>query len=296
MLQGDMYAPVEGLTFDRIVTHPPYVPARRNAMIFRDGGEDGEQILCRAVEGMPAFLRPGGRFYTIATAADCEGQAFEDRIRLWLGRVAAEFDLVVVAHRQRGLREVAVDSFLAGSAPAEDIRYRHEMWEGRKTKYVVHFSFALRRLEGTLRAFTTRVSKGQGFNTAHVEWLLEWGASFRDAGWRERLMESRPRFSPHAEMSVLHRVRDGGMVPEAFSLRCRRPFDVERRIPPWLAQIVSQCDGRTSWREQLGNARDSGLIPQNVSAAEFLTVLDPLVSQGLLWIAEAPLPGVAPNG
>src|ERR1019366_1205084 len=62
VLMGDLYAPVEGLTFDRIVTHPPYVPAPKNTMIFRDGGEDGEQILRRIVEGVPRFLRPGGRF------------------------------------------------------------------------------------------------------------------------------------------------------------------------------------------------------------------------------------------
>ena len=78
MLQGDLYAPVEGLTFDRIVTHPPYVPARKNTMIFRDGGEDGEQILRGIVEGLPRFLRPGGRFYTLVVAADCEGQWFEE--------------------------------------------------------------------------------------------------------------------------------------------------------------------------------------------------------------------------
>ena len=144
-----------------------------------------------------------------------------------------------------------------------------------------------------MQAFTARVSKGQGFSVAHVEWLLEWGAAIRDGAARERLMESRPYLSPHAEMSVVHRVRDGAMAPEAFSLRCRRPFDVERRIPPWLAQIVSQCDGRTTWREQLGNARDAGLVPTKATSADFLTVLDSLVSQGLLWVSDMPLPGVA---
>jgi len=46
---GDMYAPVAGLTFDRITIHPPYVPSRQSKMVYRDAGEDGEQILRRAV-------------------------------------------------------------------------------------------------------------------------------------------------------------------------------------------------------------------------------------------------------
>ena len=53
VVEGDMYAPVEGLTFDRIVTHPPYIPAKQTGLIFRDGGEDGEQII-RAGGGRPA--------------------------------------------------------------------------------------------------------------------------------------------------------------------------------------------------------------------------------------------------
>ena len=57
-LQGDMYEPVEGLTFDRIVIHPPYVPARKTGLVFRDGGEDGEQIIRRVVEGLPRFCVP----------------------------------------------------------------------------------------------------------------------------------------------------------------------------------------------------------------------------------------------
>jgi len=49
VLAGDMYAPVEGLTFDRIVIHPPYVPAPKSQLIFRDAGEDGEEIIRRTL-------------------------------------------------------------------------------------------------------------------------------------------------------------------------------------------------------------------------------------------------------
>jgi methylase of polypeptide subunit release factors len=293
MREGDLYAPVEGLTFDRIVTHPPYVPARKNEMIFRDGGEDGEQILRRIVEGLPRFLRPGGRFYTVVTAADCEGQAFEDRLRLWLGATAAEFDLVLVAHTLRSPKEVAVNSLLGGGTVAEDIRYRHEMWERRKTKFLFHGGVLMRRHEAARSAFTRRVLRGQGFIQAHAEWLLEWGTEVRDTASHERLMELRPYLSPHAELGVIHRVRNGQLVPEGFSLRCRRPFDVERILPPWLAQIVAQCDGRTSWQGQLENARNAGLVSGEVTAAEFLRALDTLVSNGLLWVAERPLPGLS---
>jgi hypothetical protein len=60
---GDLYAPVEGLTFDRIVTHPPYVPARETRMVYRDGGSDGEDVTRRIIGGLSTYLRPGGDFH-----------------------------------------------------------------------------------------------------------------------------------------------------------------------------------------------------------------------------------------
>jgi methylase of polypeptide subunit release factors len=291
MREGDLYAPVEGLSFDRIVTHPPYVPARRTAMIFRDGGEDGEQILRRIVEGVPRFLRPGGRFYTMVTAADCEGQPFEDRLRLWLGAAQAEFDLVLAAHTLTDPKNLAANSFLGQNTAVEDIRYRHEIWARRKVRFLFHGSVLMRRHSTARPAITARVLKGEGFTPQHVEWLLDWSTEVREAGSVGRLMGSRPLLSPHAEMVVLHRVRDGQLVPEVFSLRCGRPFEAECVLEPWLAQIAARCDGETSWREHFEKAKGDGMVPQGATAEEFLEVLEPLVSNGLLRIAERPLPG-----
>ena len=288
--EGDLYAPVEGLTFDRIVTHPPYVPARKNTMIFRDGGEDGEQILRRIVAGMPRFLRPGGRFYTMVTAADCEGQPFEDRLRLWLGAAQADFDLVLAAYTLTGPKDLAANSFLGQNTLVEDILYRHEMWARRKVQFLFYGSVLMRRHGTACPAITARVLKGEGFTPRHVEWLLEWNTEVRDAASRERLMGLRPCLSPHAEMGVLHRVRDGQFVPEVFSLRCNRPFEAECILQPWLAQIASRCDGQTSWREHFEKAKGGGMVSGETTAGEFLAVLEPLVSNGLLWIAEKPFP------
>lgn len=290
MLEGDLFAPVEGLTFDRIVTHPPYVPARKNTMIFRDGGEDGEQILRRIVEGVPQFLRPGGRFCTMVTAADCEGQPFEDRLRLWLGAAQGEFDLVLAAYTLTGPKDLAANSFLGQHTAVEDILYRHEIWARRKVQFLFHGSVLIRRHETARPAITSRVLKGEGFTPRHVEWLLDWSIEIRDVARQESLMGVRPFLSPHAEMGVVHRVRDGQLVPEVFSLRGNRPFESECMLQPWLAQIAAQCDGKTSWSEHLENAKRMAMVSGETTAGEFLAVLEPLVSNGLLWIAEKPFP------
>ena len=259
-------------------------------MIFRDGGEDGEQILRRIVEGVPRFLRPGGRFCCMVTAADCDGQAFEDRLRLWLGAAEAEFDLVLAAYTLTRPKDLAANSFLGRNTEVEDILYRHEIWTRRKVQFLFHGSVLIRRHETPRPAFTARVLKGEGFTPRHVEWLLEWNAEIRDFAAAGRLMEFRPFLSPNAEMGVTHRVRDGRFMPEVFSLRCNQPFDAECMLQPWMAQIAARCDGRTTWREHLAQAKGDGMIAEAVTAEEFLAVLEPLVSNGLLRIPERPFP------
>jgi methylase of polypeptide subunit release factors len=66
VLEGDLFQPVQGLVFDRIVAHPPYVPSLKPAPVYKDGGPDGEQITRRIVQGVSTHLRAGGRLYCTA--------------------------------------------------------------------------------------------------------------------------------------------------------------------------------------------------------------------------------------
>jgi SAM-dependent methyltransferase len=290
MLEGDLYQPVEGLTFDCIVSHPPYVPARENKMVFRDGGADGEQILAGIVEGLPRFLRPGGRFFAMVTAADCEGEAFEDRLRRWLGPAQAEFDLALTSYTLTAPADLAATALLKRTTPVKEILYRQDLWKRRQVQFLFFGAVTLMRHSTPRPAFTVRVQTGEGFTRRHIDWLLEWGAEAHDPDRRQGLLDLRPALSPHAELAVFHRVRDGRFVPEALSLRAKSPFDAECVIQPWLARVVSGCNGETTWRQHFERAQRAGAFEEGAAPEEFAAVLEPLVSNGLLWLPERPLP------
>jgi release factor glutamine methyltransferase len=71
VLEGDLFAPVAGSTFDVIVSNPPYIPSAdldkleagvrdhepRQAL---DGGPDGFAVIDRLLGQGPAHLKPGG--------------------------------------------------------------------------------------------------------------------------------------------------------------------------------------------------------------------------------------------
>lgn len=95
-LAGNLYEPVKELQFDRIVAHPPYVPQQsERAMIFRDGGTDGEQVTARIIQGAASHLAPGGALYLLTYGTDREDSPYEQRIRAWLGPEQEEFDLLL---------------------------------------------------------------------------------------------------------------------------------------------------------------------------------------------------------
>lgn len=285
-LAGDLYEPVKGLTFDRIVAHPPYVPAKQDTMIFRDGGEDGEQILRRLVEGLPEFLRPGGRSYTLVTAADCEGQAFEDRLRLWLGDAQAEFDLVLVSHTLTTPKDVVGNMLAKHNTHLSDVLYRQQLWERRNVQFLFYGTVLIRRHGEAREGFTARVQKGEGYQPRHVEWLLDWHRRAADA---DALLNYRPAISPLAELAVFHRVREGRLVPEGFSLRAAGPFDTECVVQPWLAKVVTQCNGRATWRDLLEWAQQGGIVDPDTTGEEFAAVLAAIGGSGLLLVDELPL-------
>lgn len=173
VLTGDLYTPVDGLTFDRIIIHPPYVPARQSRIIFRDGGEDGEQIIRRTVEGLPRFLRPGGRFYSLLMASDRDGETFERRLRTWLGPEEDQFDIAVGAHSARSPEEYFVEVLLLRGANQEGVEFLETMWSNTHTTAILYASLVIERHAHSRAARTIRVPLPEGLTASHLESILD---------------------------------------------------------------------------------------------------------------------------
>jgi SAM-dependent methyltransferase len=290
VVDGDMYAPVEGLTFDLIVTHPPYVPARKPKFVFRDGGEDGEQIFRRVVEGAPRFLRPGGRLVSLLIGTDREGESFEQRIRKWLGPEQASFDVVLASERLNTPKQFIAYTMSRKKTPLEEIDFWQELWQNNKTEYIFYGAVTIRRHEGGRPPVTARAQEGRGYNSRHTSWLLDWWTRVRQPNAADMLLGSRPALSPHTMLKSVSRVREGRFVPEHFALETKQPFETLCECQPWLAEIVSRCNGSQTWRELFEAGRAEGFIHPEAPPEEFAQLLGSLVGGGLLLSPDLPLP------
>ncbi len=282
VVQGDLYAPVEGVTFDRIAAHPPFVPAKNSAVVFRDGGEDGEQIAKRIVEGLPTYLRSGGLFWASFMISDRLGEAAEERIRKWLGDAQAEFDIGMAIDSRRTASESIAHAVLNGIGTPEEICYFGDLWKATRTEYLVHTSILIRRHAGAREAITARTQAGAGFAARHLEWLLDWELARRDPGFTDRFLESRPALAPACELRATHRLVGGAAVSEEFMFEADGPIRVACRVPAWSAKILVQCDGRRTARQIFEDLIAQGTIPKDADPNEFVRMFSGLTAAGVL--------------
>jgi SAM-dependent methyltransferase len=284
VVKGDLYEPVEGLTFDRIACHPPYVPARNSQMIFRDGGEDGEQIARSIVQGLPRYLRPGGLFWASFMVSDRRGESAERRIRSWLGDSNSEFDIGLAVDARRSTAETIGQTALSGKSSAEDLRYFGELWNANHTEFLVHGSVLMRRHDGARAPATRRMQTGTGFNAGHLEWLLDWDVALQQPDFIGSLLESRPRLAPKCDLIANQRLEGGSIASEQFTLEPDGPIRGACRCPGWLVQMLLKCDGNRTVGEHLEALRSKGAVPSDGDPLEFAKVVAGLVAAGMLSV------------
>ena len=93
---GDLFAPVAGERFDRIVSNPPFVitPRREGVPVFeyRDGGRVGDGIVEEVVRGAADHLAPGGTAHLLGNWEYRDGFGGDGlaRVRRWVEEAGLE--------------------------------------------------------------------------------------------------------------------------------------------------------------------------------------------------------------
>ncbi|HEX3868127.1 MAG TPA: methyltransferase, partial [Gemmatimonadaceae bacterium] len=176
MLEGDLYTPVAGRTFDLIAAHPPYVPSLDDDMVFRDGGDDGERVTRGILAGVADHLRPGGRFFCACMLTDRKGLPLESRIRSMLGPHESDFDLVVGQRMQYDIEAHFANAAQSGQITKETLARMLRRFQELGVERFIGTGFLVRRRpEHATRASVTRrrVTTPKTIG-AYLEWSLEW--------------------------------------------------------------------------------------------------------------------------
>lgn len=299
VMAGDLYQPVGGRRFDRIVAHPPYAPALADPQIWRDGGSSGEAVLQGIVAGLPQHLLPGGTFCTLAVGMDMGQQPFEQRLRGWLGAAQGEFDLLFAVEREWTPRQLAADlAARHDSGEAALIARWREHLTGLGMSRAAYGALALRRraageappaAAGVVLAqriggdpLTLRTRLSPATDGAAIDRTFAWHRRLLSPAAAPELAAAVPRLSPHLQVKVTHGVREGELVPLEFLLEADQPFQTAIRAEPWLVSALLRCDGSRSIAALYQEAHSSAALPAGFQLDDFAALMAVLVLNGVL--------------
>jgi SAM-dependent methyltransferase len=287
---SDLYDRLAGQTFDRIVAHPPYMPVLSPKWVFLSGGEDGEEITRRIVEGLPRHLEEGGlccclTMGTDRTEPDKGDHPFEVRVRDWLGGAQNEFDIALIVRRLVEPQQFAMSAAAYEPRTRDDAHAWRDLFARLGVAALVYgFLLIRRRRNRTGPALTIRRMAAPDFRSADWQWMLGWETAAASERLTAIILDSTLHSSRRTEFEVLHRLTEDGWTPRSYQLRIDRPFAMNCKAEPWAAHLISQCDGRLTGRQHFQRFTGQGVIPAGTTEAEFADAVAPLVSGGFIEV------------
>lgn len=292
-LTGDLYEPVDGQRFDRIIAHPPYVPAKTPKWVFRDAGDSGEAVTHRIISGAPDHLEPGGVLYCLALGLERKEEPLEGRLRGWLGEKHNEFDVLMVESDTFTPERIASLPVLSGQRSVQEYQEYRRQFADSGVDQFCYGLMVVQRAREDRPVFTVRRTSSRRTGSLEIEWLITSQTHFALEPNRLALLDEKPCMTKDMALEVVHGFRDRELMPTGFRLRTDYPFELTCEIQPWTAQLIAKCDGTRTGRELYSFCRESGLIVGEVTAEDFTILIRDLVSGGFLNVNSVSLPGAA---
>lgn len=306
-VQGDLFAPVTGQTFDLIASNPPFVITPRNAdenverYEYRDGGLVGDELARRVVSEAPGFLANDGTLVCLANWESHWGQQGLHRVAEWI--------------EEAGQTHGALAAWVIERDRLEPIRYA-ETWirdGGTRTDHA-EFSemmrawlgdFAERRVTsiglGSIRLQKLRSVQqdaGSGQPSATVlrsEYAPEPFAQVQLGATIDRVFHNAIVCSQMSDAEILERYwiqadsitetrehKPGVDAPFSIQLHTDRPLARTVQADPLLAAAVGACDGDLTLQQIAGALAQILELEAEACAEALVTGVRELVWLGML--------------
>lgn len=282
--EGDLYSPLAGRQFDLITFHPPFLPQVANARVFSAGGATGEELIRRAIAGLPEFLRPGGTCLVVCAGQDTDDARFEQRAGGWLGPLARSFDIVFALERSVPVGD-AIAAFRQRAKLTEpEALDLTERLRAHRTRQFAYGALAFHRGEDKdepVEDAPLRVSLAPDTTGADFERLFAWRRRRRDPGFGEWLAKARPRPSPELEVTVDSVVKDNTVVPQ-YTFSVAHHFLAALRPDPFIVPLIRRLDGSTSVARAFAKAYAAKELPLGFSMAPLMSLVAMMIERGFL--------------
>jgi SAM-dependent methyltransferase len=285
-LRGDLYQPVEGMTFDRIVSHPPYIPTLGEGLVFASGGDDGEHITRRVVESLARFLRPGGCFHGLAMVSDRRNRPFEQRLREWLGAAQAWFNVLLFVRESITVPRYISDQICIGAPGFREYEPWKERFDGWGVERLNYSYFVIHRSLETDGGFTLRRQCGPLTRASEMEWTRECQLLVKSAR-QDWLWEAGLRISPWLQLLTRSKPVEGVFREDLYEASTSYPAVESVEGPEGVRLFLETCGAGRTGREIYLDLQTRGLVHQE---SKFVELAVRFLASGLIESDALPFP------
>jgi methylase of polypeptide subunit release factors len=284
--EGDMFGPVQGETFDLIVSNPPFIISPENRHFFLNSGLEGDEICRRIVKEAPKFLKEGSYCVMNANWAVIENEDWRARLASWLEGTGCHG--LVFAQEMRDPAEYAAGMIEVGSNEEAEYMRLFDEWMRYYAKLrltgigqgvIVMRQAGARKNWFAVESAPASIAYPSGDDVAH---LVDIRTFLHALPAEEDLLEARLRLAPNVKLDQVCEAANGAW--RAVSGRVRRVGGLEflGALDGPSARALALWDGTRPLKECLKELaaalnQDAGAF---VPAA--LPVIRRLVEQGFL--------------
>ena len=288
-LTGEGFSPVEGRTFDLILSNPPFFISPRREYLFCDNPMDLDQLCRRFAREAPRHLNEGGYFQMLCEWAQVSGQPWEDRVAEWLSGngcdawVMKGLTQAPEEYAQQRIRETASD-------PGRDAEFYNGYMAYYADRQVEAIHDGLMVMRKRSAANWVRIEEVPKTPTGELgAMVLSTFAAHDFAATVERdedLLATRLKLAPNVRLEqICDQVcgdSGGQWHAESITLRLVSGFPFHMTVQPLVAEFLVRCDGSRSAADAIDLFAAAAQAPVETVRAECLAMLRKLVERGFM--------------
>ena len=289
--EGDMFAPVEGETFDLIVSNPPFIISPENRHMFLNSGMEDDGICRKVVKQSPRFLNEGGYCVLNANWAVLEDEDWRARLANWFADTGC--DGLVFQQDTRDLGDYAAGLIEVGNDDGVEYMKIFDRWMDyyakRRITGIGQGVIVMRRASGRPNWFAVEPAPASiAFPSGEdVKLFVKLRTFLHSLRSEKDLLDSHLKLAPNVRLDQTCEVSDGAWRPVSGRVRRVGGLEYLGALDGPSAVALGQWDGTLSLKDCLSQLAAAMKTDLTTLLPTAFPIICRLVEQGFLIPAEA---------
>lgn len=286
---GSMFEPVEGETFDLVVSNPPFVISPESRFAFRDGGMGGDMISEQLIRNVPAYLRDEGRAVFLFNWHHRDEEDWTMRPAQWLSSKTSDAWLIrfhsedPLTYAAQWLRPTeSTDQLQYGRLLDEWMAYYERIGAGRVSAGAVIIQKRLHHSHWS-RYDTVPEGRHVGDCGPQIDRIIDAENFLQSIDSDDRLLDVPFCVADDHRLEHILVLENGQWAIQTQNLRQTKGFTFSGQIDPLIAQLLAGCNGHRPLRDLVNELTQQVDEPQDKVVATCLTIVKKLMRSGLLY-------------